>query len=84
MPRCRALSGSPPPVRASRIACAAIWARLVQIFWPLTRKPPSTLVALVRSEARSEPESGSEKSWHQISAPVRIGRSSRSFCSAVP
>nr|WP_235947942.1 hypothetical protein [Candidatus Frankia alpina] len=59
-------------------------ARLVQIFWPLMRQPPSTFVALVRSEARSEPESGSEKSWHQICSPVRIGRSSRRFWSAVP
>ena len=64
----------PPPVRASRIAWAASWARLVQIFWPWIRHPPSTLVAVVRNEARSEPASGSENSWHQISSPVRIGR----------
>jgi hypothetical protein len=28
-----------PPVRASRIAQSATWARLVQTFWPVTRKP---------------------------------------------
>ena len=31
------------------------------------------LTALVFSDARSEPASGSEKPWHQISSPVRIG-----------
>ena len=70
MPLCR----SPPLVRASRIACAASWARLVQIFCPVIRQPPSARSARVRSDARSEPASGSENSWHQMSAPVRIGR----------
>jgi hypothetical protein len=70
IPRCR----SPPPVRASRMACAASCARLVQIFCPEIRQPPSARSALVRRDARSDPESGSEKSWHQISSPVRIGR----------
>ncbi len=74
----------PPPVRASRMPLAARCARLVQIFWPWSSQPPSTLVALVRNDARSEPASGSEKSWHQISSPVRIGRRKRSFCSSVP
>ena len=54
------------------------WARLVQIFWPVTRQPPSPWWP-VRSEARSEPASGSENSWHQISSPVRIGSRKRSF-----
>ena len=31
------------------------------------------LTALVLSEARSEPDSGSEKPWHQISSAERIG-----------
>jgi hypothetical protein len=80
MPLCR----GPPPVRASRIACAAMCARLVQIFCPVTRQPPSARTAFVRSDARSEPASGSENSWHQISSPVRIGRRKRSFCAGVP
>ena len=42
------------------------------------------MTALVLSEARSEPDSGSEKPWHQISSPVRIGLSQRSFWSSVP
>ena len=64
----------PPPVRARSIAWAANWARLVQIFWPVIFQPPSTLTAAVRSDARSEPDSGSENSWHQMCSPVRIGR----------
>ena len=32
----------------------------------------------------SEPDSGSEKPWHQISSAVRIGSRKRSFCSSVP
>src|SRR5216684_6358837 len=74
----------PPPVRASRIAWAASWARLVQIFWPWIRQPPVTLVALVRNDARSDPASGSEKSWHQISSPVRIGRRKRRLAACDP
>jgi hypothetical protein len=80
MPLCR----GPPPVRASRMACEARCARLVQIFCPWIRQPPSARDAWVRSEARSEPASGSENSWHQICSPVRIGRRKRVFCPAVP
>ena len=57
---------------------------MVHTFWPVTIHSPLDLTALVLSEARSEPDSGSEKPWHQISSPVRIGRSQRSFCSSVP
>ena len=35
------------------------WALLVQILVPSISQPPATLVARVRIEARSEPESGS-------------------------
>ena len=45
---------------------------------------PFALTALVFSDARSEPDSGSEKPWHQISSPERIGSRKRSFCSSVP
>ena len=66
----------------------ALCANVVQTFWPVTtHSPPShlfDLTALVLSDARSEPDSGSEKPWHQISSPVRIACSQRSFCSSVP
>ena len=48
-------------------------AYVVQTFWPVTFQPPFDFTALVFSEARSEPDSGSEKPWHQISSPERIG-----------
>ena len=57
---------------------------MVQTFWPVTSHSPFDFTALVLSEARSEPDSGSEKPWHQISSPVRIGLSQRSFCSSLP
>src|ERR687894_2076799 len=62
----------------------ALCANEVHTFWPVTTHSPFDLTALVLSEARSEPDSGSEKHWHQISSPVRIGLSQRSFCSSVP
>jgi hypothetical protein len=34
---------------------------------------PFDFTARVFSEARSEPDSGSENPWHQISSPERIG-----------
>src|SRR6516164_7253707 len=66
------------------MAWAASCARLVHTFCPWIRQPPSTFVAFVRSEARSDPDSGSEKSWHQISSPVRIGRRKRCFWASDP
>src|SRR5712691_10685965 len=66
------------------MAWAASCARLVQTFCPWIRQPPATLAALVRSDATSDPDSGSEKSWHQISLPVRIGRRKRCFWACDP
>src|SRR5581483_4240692 len=60
------------------------WAAVVQIFCPLIRQPPSVLVALVLSPARSEPAPGSEKSSHQIISPRNVGGRKRCFCSSVP
>ncbi len=62
----------------------ASWANVVQTFCPVIRQPPSSLTALVLSEARSDPDSGSEKPWHQISSAERIGSRKRSFCGSVP
>ncbi len=63
---------------------SAFCATEVHTFWPLSRQPPSTLTARVRSDARSEPEPGSEKSWHQTRSPRSEGRTKRSRCSSVP
>ena len=57
---------------------------MVQTFWPVTTHSPFDLTARVFSDARSEPDSGSEKPWHQISSPERIGRSQRSFWVSSP
>src|SRR5258708_23224630 len=62
----------------------ALWASDVHTFWPVIDQPPSTLVARVFSAGRSEPASGSEKPWHQISPALRMGSSRRRFCSSVP
>src|SRR5260370_20496710 len=45
----------------------ALCAKVVHTFWPVTDQSPSSVfTALVFSDARSEPDSGSEKPWHQI------------------
>ena len=69
---CFGASGS---VRATSMHHFDSCAKVVQTFWPVTFQSPSTLTARVFSEARSEPDSGSEKPWHQISSALRIGSS---------
>ena len=69
MPACLRASGL---VRASRKIQFASRARDVHTFWPsITHWSPSS-TARVDSEARSDPEPGSEKPWHQRSSPLRI------------
>ena len=80
MPRRFGAVGS---VRASSRHQSAWDAPLTHTFWPLTRYPPSTGVAIVFRLARSEPASGSEKPWHQIS-PSRMAGRWRARCSSVP
>src|SRR5262245_27240960 len=63
MPRC---FGALESVRTSRIHQSAYCPILVQIFCPLTTKSSPSRTAFVCSEARSEPELGSENPWHQI------------------
>src|SRR3954465_15590817 len=60
------------------------WASVVQTFCPETTHSSPSLTALVFSEARSEPDSGSEKPWHQISSQGRVGFSERSLYYSVP
>ena len=81
MPLCFGALGS---VRASSAPHCEYCAAVVQIFWPVMRQPPSTLVALVVRPARSEPAPGSENSWHQIISPRNVGGRNRCCCSSVP
>ena len=60
------------------------WALDVQTFWPVTTHSSPSSTARVRSEARSEPASGSLKSWHHSSSPRSIGPSHRCCWSVVP
>jgi len=57
---------------------------MVHTFWPLIFQPPSTRVALVLIDAASEPASGSENSWHQISSLRNAFSTNRSICHGVP
>ena len=69
IPLCLGASGSE---RASSMHHFAVCA-VVQTFWPVTFQLPLVFTARALSEARSDPESGLEKPWHQISSPERIG-----------
>ena len=63
---------------------SALLAPLVQTFCPETVHPPSSGDATVWTWARSDPASGSEKSWHHISRPVRIASRCRCCWSMLP
>ncbi len=56
MPWCLGASGS---VRAPTQYHSAKWAEVVQVFWPLSRHPSPSRVALSFIDAASEPASGS-------------------------
>ena len=60
-------------VRAMRMPNFATCASEVQIFCPFTTNTSPSRTARVLRFARSEPASGSEKSWHHISSPRSIG-----------
>ena len=81
MPLCFGAAGS---VRASNAPQSARCAEEVHTFWPLIRHPPSTRVALVLSDARSDPAPGSEKSWHQPISPRSVGSANCLRCSSDP
>ena len=70
MPVYLLVSGS---VRAMRMPNFATCASDVQIFWPLTTNTSPSRTARVERLARSDPASGSEKSWHHNSSPRSIG-----------
>ena len=78
MPACFFTSGL---VRTSVKIQSPYWPSVVQVFWPLTTYSSPSRTALVRSDARSEPASGSEKPCdHQMSRLAVFGRN-RSFIS---
>ena len=80
MPLCLGASGS---VRISSSHQSAIWANVVQIFWPvMTYSSPSRMPRQL-SEARSEPALGSLKPWHHTSSPRRMRGRCSAFCSGV-
>ena len=81
MPACFLASGS---VRTRVKIQSPYWPSVVQVFWPLTTQSSPSLTAVVRSPARSEPASGSEKPCDQkMSMFAVLGRNSF-FCSSVP
>ena len=65
--------GASVSVRATSMHHLAWWAKVVHTFCPVTTQSSPSRTAWVFTDARSEPESGSEKPWHQISSPDRIG-----------
>ena len=78
-------------VRARQMAQSAWRARDVHTFWPLSSQPPPTSPspfsagrALVRSDARSEPASGSLNSWHQVISARLVGPRKRSRWAWLP
>ena len=75
--------GASGSVRASSRHQSACRAPLAHSFWPLTTNRSPSRRAVVRRLARSDPASGSEKPWHQIS-PSRIAGRWRRRCSSVP
>ena len=81
MPRCFGASGS---VRASMNIQSAYCAPEVQIFCPLITKSSPSRTARVCSDARSEPEPGSENPWHHCTSPERIRPRCSFFCSSLP
>src|ERR1700755_184309 len=81
MPVCFLADGS---VRQRQKNMSACWASVVQVFWPLMIHLSPLRSALVFSEARSEPEPGSEKPWHHQSSTLAIRGRYFFFCSSLP
>ena len=70
-----------------RQSTTAKWLRcafVVQTFVPVTRQPPSTRVAVVRTDARSEPASGSLMPRENQHSPAAIRGRNQRRCSSVP
>ena len=75
---------TPSSVRAQTMARSAIDPLVIHIFVPdITQSEPS-LLALVRIDAGSEPESGSVRPKHPMTSPVAMRGSHSCFCSSEP
>ena len=81
IPSCFFAAGS---VRTRQKIQSAYCASVVQIFWPLMIYLSPLRSARVRSEARSEPEPGSEKPWHQKMSALAVFGRKCCFCSSLP
>ena len=81
MPDCFLAAGS---VRHRQKIQSAYCASVVQVFWPLTMYLSPFFSALVLSEARSEPEPGSEKPWHHQSSTFAMRGRKCCFCFSLP
>ena len=66
--------GASRSVRATSMHHFEWCASVVHTFCPVTSQSSPSRTAVVLTDARSEPDSGSEKPWHQISSAERIGR----------
>ena len=82
MPRC--FFSAVGSVRQRQKIQSACWPSVVHVFWPLTTQSSPSRTAVVRSEARSEPASGSEKPWHHQMSRFAVLARKRSFCSWLP
>ena len=81
MPRCRALGIGAGQADAPPGEAGVRGPDLLAADQPAARRRAR---ARVVSEARSDPASGSLKSWHHSSLASRIDGSQRAFCSSVP
>ena len=81
MPSCFFAAGS---VRTRQKIQSAYCASVVQVFCPLTTYLSPLRSARVRSEARSEPEPGSEKPWHQQMSRLAVFGRKCCFCASLP
>ena len=80
-PACFAAVGS---VRVTATPTSATGAPEVHTLWPSSTQTPSRSTARVRTAARSEPASVSEKSWQAIRSVRNIAATKRPRCSGVP
>ena len=71
-------------VRQRQKIMSACWASVVQVFWPLMMYLSPLRSALVFSEARSDPEPGSEKPWHHQSSTLAMRGRYCFFCFSLP
>src|SRR4051794_13522119 len=81
MPDCFLAPGS---VRQRQKIQSAYCASVVQVFWPLMIYLSPLRSALVLSEARSDPEPGSEKPWHHQSSTLAMRGKNCFFCASLP